>query len=361
MTFASALLLILWQVLIPVAVGSFFNRIYKGKGRLIFYWISGQMMIWAGFQLFTVPLILRNQEFHWAVRCTVLMVIVLLILRAALFLWRREWRCSSMKVITGGKTEEVLEQSAKTRLYILYLMAGALLLFQLVMTVCYAYEEGDDAFYLAITTITTDANTMYMKNPYTGGTTGLDVRHGLAPFPIWLAFLCEMVGGEPVFMTQVVLSLVLILMAYGIHYLMGNQLFRGNREQGGLYFLLVEVLTIFGGYSTYSTGNFLLVRITQGKAVLCNLVLPFMLLLYLMLLERWQKEEKISRSYWLLHMVVAVAGCLCSTQGGLLVCMLLGLFGLCSAVVYRRFRHLLPLAISCCMPVGYMLLYVLLG
>ena len=35
---------------------------------------------------------------------------------------------------------------------------------------------------------------MYQKIPYTGMNTELDVRHGLAPFPIWIAWLARMTG-----------------------------------------------------------------------------------------------------------------------------------------------------------------------
>ena len=77
---------------------------------------------------------------------------------------------------------------------LLWLCFLALLAFQLVQAVRMAYADGDDAYYVAISAITQDAENMYVKLPYTGGETGLDARHGLAPFPIWISFLARMAG-----------------------------------------------------------------------------------------------------------------------------------------------------------------------
>ena len=43
---------------------------------------------------------------------------------------------------------------------------------------------------------------MYQKLPYTGMSTELDVRHGLAPFPIWIAWLSQMTGIATVAVAQ---------------------------------------------------------------------------------------------------------------------------------------------------------------
>ena len=54
-------------------------------------------------------------------------------------------------------------------------------------------------------------------------------------------------------------------------------------------------------------------------------------------------------------------GCLCSTLGALLVCMLIGVTGLCAAVCYKKWKFLFPMA-ACCVPcVVYAGLYLILG
>ena len=55
------------------------------------------------------------------------------------------------------------------------------------------------------------------------------------------------------------------------------------------------------------------------------------------------------------------AGCLCSTMGALLVCMLIGITGLCAAGCYKRWRILIPMALCCVPCLIYAVLYLILG
>lgn len=358
MTVVSLLVYTFLQVAVPILIGSLFQKVYKGEGKLLFFWLSGQMILWAVFQFITVPLVLSGHRFQYVLWCTPIAVLILLLLRAVLFIWNREWTglSGNRRRLDPWAREE---GAVWLRIRILQILAVGLLAFQLVMTLCCAYEEGDDAFYLALSTDTWDSGMMYAKNPYTGSTTDLDMRHGLAPFPMWITLLAQISGILPITMAQMVLPVTLILMAYGIHYLLGKQLFLGQKESFLVYFVLVEMLTLFGGYSSYSVENFLLVRASQGKAVLCNLVLPFLVLLCFILIKGVQKGEGVHWSYWVLHFGVCVAGCLCSTQGGLLVCILMAIVGLCMLVLFKRWKYPILLGCSLLIPVGYMLVYLI--
>lgn len=52
----------------PVLVGGLFLKVDRLGGNLFFRWISGQFLIWAGFQLICVPLILREETFPQVVQ-----------------------------------------------------------------------------------------------------------------------------------------------------------------------------------------------------------------------------------------------------------------------------------------------------
>ena len=55
--------MLLWSVLlllIPTAVGTLFFSVDKHTKNLPFAWISGQMTLWAGFEVIAVPFILRE-------------------------------------------------------------------------------------------------------------------------------------------------------------------------------------------------------------------------------------------------------------------------------------------------------------
>lgn len=243
---------------------------------------------------------------------------------------------------------------------LLWSLVAVFLLVQLVLAGVLAYEEGDDAFYVAVSTITDFSDTMYEILPYTGGTTGLDARHGLAPFPIWVALLARFSGLHAATVAQIVLPIVLIVMAYVVYYMIGRRLFVKSIRRLPLFMLFLQVLILYGGYSLYTAENFLLVRTAQGKAVLAGIVIPFIFLLLFILVENLQQNQELATVFWILMVLTLATGCLCSTQGALLTCVLLASGGICVVIGYRKWKLLLPMAGSCILPAGMALLYLLL-
>lgn len=342
---------------VPLLIGYLFRNTDSDTRSVPFFWVSGQVLLWAVFQLLCVPFILLEQPFSRVVKYYNLITVILLGFSLILLLITH----GSRKYKKQRPFFQNIFQIPHTKTHcVLWGIFGLLLVFQLVMTVFFAYEEGDDAFYVAISTITADSDTMYLKLPYTGGTTGLDARHGLAPFPIWIAYLAKISGVTAVTVAQIVAPVFLIVIAYSIYYLLGQKLLAKQSRYLPFFLILTELLTIWGGYSIYSAENFVLVRTAQGKAVMANIILPFLLLLLIILLTKIHEHAKTGFSCWLLLALTAVAGCLCSTLGTILTCMLLGIVGLCTVFSYRRFRILFPLAACCLLPFGYALLYFII-
>ncbi len=336
---------------IPVVVGGIFSCVEDMRGKLLFRWVSGQFLLWAGFQVISVPLIIRGQDFGRLVWAFWLYM-------AALMLFALGWGIRRGSFLLHVDKEGKAKQSSEL---ILWGICAAMLLFQLVQAVRLAYADGDDAYYVAISASTQDSDTMYLRVPYTGETTLLNFRHSLAPFPIWIAFLAKVSGMSAVMVAQTVLPVVLISMSYAIFYLIGAKLFPEGGGQLALYMIFTELLVLFGDYSFYTAENFMIARSRQGKAALGNIVIPFLVLLLLLLMKRLQEEQRVPVPLYLLVGAAAVTGCLCSTLGALLICMAVGIAGLSAAVCYKKFRFLLPLA-ACCMPcVCYALLYLLLA
>lgn len=349
------LILFLLLGIIPLLVGGIPG--YLGNKEmgysLILRWVSGQFLLWAGFQLICVPLVLRKRDFMIVVILYSIYIFALVLLTVAMGI-RRRAKKMSFHLIRGY-------DSGRERLVsLLWVPFAGLLLFQLVQAVQMTYADGDDAFYVAVSAITTDAETMYQKLPYTGGETMLDARHGMAPFPIWIAFLAKLSGVPAVTVAHVVLPLVLISMTYAVFYLLGCRLFPEKDGKLPLFLIFTELLVLFGDYSYYTVENFMIARSRQGKAALGSIVIPFILYLLLVMVQKLQEKEKIPASLYLLLAAGAVTGCLCSTLGALLLCMLIGVTGVVAAICYRERRILLPM-MACCIPcVCYALLYLVL-
>ncbi|MCM1101322.1 MAG: DUF6077 domain-containing protein [Clostridium sp.] len=349
---AGILLFILLLTAVPVAVGGIAAGCHRDFASPLFRWVAGQVILWAGFQVICVPFILAEKNFGNVV--AVFLGYTVILVAVGIFMDKKY----------GGRKFFVTREKDRPKDAIstaLWCAAAGLLLLQLALACVLAYEEGDDAFYVATSTITVNSDTMYQKLPYTGGGTGLDARHGLAPFPIWVAWLSAVTRIPAVTVAQVALPVALIAMSYAIYFMLGKRLVGTDGRKLPLFMILLETLVIFGGYSLYSAENFLLVRTAQGKSVLANIVIPFLFLLCLMILEELQQSGKVKKSDWALVALTMVTGCLCSTQGALLTCMLLGIVGVCAAVCYRRWKLLLPMAGCCVIPVLTAFLYFRLG
>ena len=344
------LLLGILLFVVPTWVGNVFANVDKGAAKLPLQWISGQMLLWAGFQVLSVPMILKEREFvDLAIRFGIY-IAVLLFWATVLFFSRRK-----------QTTLHVVEKKERGKWYdIAWAGFWILLIFQLVWAVVMTYGDGDDSFYVAEATHAVNSDDMYTKIPYTGWPTILDVRHGLAPFPIWISFLSKVSGIRTVSVAHVLLPLALIPMTYAIYYLMGRKVFAKKQEGLPVFLIFTELLVLFGDYSIYTVENFMIARSRQGKAALGSIVIPMLIFLLLILLEKLQESQKITLGYWILLAATLTAGCLCSTMGALLVCMLVGITGVCAAIAYRKWLVLIPMAVCCVPCVIYAFLYLFL-
>lgn len=353
MTVLQILMAVVLLLVIPAIVGSLFRQgVDRNVRGPVFCWISGQIFLWACFQLICVPLILLQFDFKFAV-AGYNMVQALAVLAAVALGFRNRKRTSAVERIRGFDRG----RSARTALWVIF---WAFLIFQLVQAIRMTYRDGDDAFYVAITSITQNAQIMYRKLPYTGFGTELDVRHGLAPFPVWISYLAEMTGIRAVSMAHVAVPLALIAMTYGVFYLLGGMLLQEKRDALPLFLIFTELLVLFGDYSFYTVENFMIARSRQGKAALGSIVIPVLLLLLLLLLRQLQEGAAVSWKYYVLLAAANGAGCLYSTMGAMLCCLLVGIAGLCAAAAYKCPKILIPMALCCLPNVCFAFLYLVL-
>ncbi len=339
-------------ILFPLIIGTLFRTSDPGNNNPAFYWISGQIVLWAGFLVICVPLILSEQSFLLVCSLfngytAILLFLALLKYLLPFLAKKRSWNFHAFRPFTSGSKTSCA----------LWIVFAVLLLVQLVLSVLLAYEEGDDAYYIAISTITQNSETMYQKLPYTGMTTTLDARHGLAPFPIWISYLSQTSGMPPVTVAQVVLAASMIALAYAIYYLIAKKLCDNAPVKTPFFMILTALLIMFGGYSLFTAENFLLVRASQGKAVVSGIIFPFLLYLFMLLLDKLQKNKRLTAGLWILITLSTTSACLCSTQGTILSCVFVGIFGLCAAVSYRKLSLLFWLATTCAVPIVMALLY----
>lgn len=345
-------LLLLWLVIIPCAIGLIFLPASPDAGKYRLLTIAGgYICMWALFQLVAVPVILMDRG-EGAFDLLVCMFGVISAAAAFLgaiagILYRR--KTSTLKIVKGkGGINKVQ--------IILWVLFCVLTAFQVYQMAALAFADGDDAYYLAISSITEESGTLYRKLPYTGGSTGLDTRHGLAPFPIWIAFLGRMTGIHTATLSHIFVPIVLLLLAYAIYANIGQILCKDKKGMLPVFMIFVNLLILFGNYSFKSAETFLITRTSQGKAVLGSIIIPFMVLLLFLIIGRLEEGKKTGWYPWLLLSLGSVACCLCSTMGGVLIAILLGVTGLCVCMTFKKWS-ILPGFAGCTLPA---LLYIIL-
>lgn len=357
MLLVQVITLLFWALFIPVCMGAGAAAfVDKQEKNIAFMWIAGYLLYMAVFQIISVPFILLQGRISFGERgafSTLVWVFgglsITLALSGIIIWWVKRKEKTKLHIV--AKPKEKTE-------HILWCLVGVLLLLQLVMAVLLEFGDGDDAYYVAISTVTQSSDTMYLILPYTGRTTELDIRHSLAPFPVLVAFWARVSGLHAATVAHIAMPLLSIPLTYGIYGMIGSRLFKGKKISMAVFLIFTEILVMWGNYSAYTAETFLMIRSWQGKAVLANIIIPSAFLLLYMIGEQLAEKRKAERSLWFLLFMLVESASLCSTQGCVLLATLLGCFGFCLLFVYKKWKPFLMI-ILCLVPAAvYMGLYL---
>ena len=326
----------------------------RRNGSMAFTWISGLFFMWAGFQLICVPLILLELigKANFLTVKYVYSLYLLLLFGIGMFCYVKRVRIPKSRV-------QLMKEWTKQE-KILVVIALALIMLQVILSVVLVYSDGDDAYYVAVSTLTKNSNTMYKLSPYSIGYQELDTRHSLAPFPIWIAYLSSVSGLNTALVAHSIVAPVLILCSYAIYYLIGRLLCGSSKERNAVFMIVIALFVLFGDYSSYTAENFMLARSRQGKAAVGNIVIPFLFYVLFVILRRIRDEKKVEKVWYVLLAATVTTACLCTALGSFLTCLLIAVVGVVSAIVFRRYDVLWKLALCCVPAAGFALLYLMM-
>ena len=357
--------------------------------------LAGYFVMWAVFEVVAIPAVLFVKYDNFKVTSGIFMAAC--IMGAAVGLWlairqRRSQRAGGndhgtdykkLKSDTnvsfiGFAGEKVLEHIRRMSWAerIEWLLFFALLGFQLYKAAAFASFDGDDAYYVVESLIAQQADVMYRILPYTGRPTDVDIRHALAVFPMWVAYVAVKSDIHATIMSHLVMPLVLIPLSYLVYYEIGVLLFRKDREDsdadGVLYkenlpvFMIVMCLfQIFGNVSIYTNETFFLTRTWQGKALAGSLVIPALFWMFLLIYENAGRKSdngtgaanRVNAGLWIVFVCVNMTAGICSSIAVFLICILMAVTALCLAVVERDWHVIVRMAVVCIPNVIYMAVY----
>ncbi|MBQ8138916.1 MAG: hypothetical protein IJ195_05620 [Lachnospiraceae bacterium] len=374
MNFLNTCAALLMLTLLPIVAGMGFIVPFKSLGGeekkriffdIIWSWFFGQLLLWCIFQPIAVRLVLKSEriqalrkEYLVGVGIVVLVSVVLCVVGMILNKKRGEdalykgWRINSESegtLASSEKPAQVVDIGGRNEkmLRVIAIVVVALIVIQAFLQVFLAYMEVDDAFYVTEAVSSAAGVPFYERIPYTGAYTGGDFRHGLAPFPLWLAFISVFTGLNATSLSHVVLPPVHLLLTYGEFALIGRTILGKNKKYLPVFMLLICFLNLFGFTSYMTPEKFFMTRIREGKATIASMILPGLILALFLILKSLGENKKIDFRLYILLFTLNVSGCLCSTLGALLCAVPVFICAVLGAIMFKKIRHFLPMAISC--------------
>ena len=307
-----SILLAVLLFLLPFFVGNLFkNRSFS------FTYFSGQILMWAVFQMVAVVAIHLRTSF------------------TLLF-----WIYTGLIILlTGiGLQNRLKIKFSKPEISAFLVVALGVIVYQCCIYIFGMHLDEDDARWIAEANDALVKDRMLLYNPatgeYIGRFVGEMIKDAFSPWSMYLAWMSRFTGIRAVDLAHTYYAPVLLILSYMAYYEMGKCLFKGKAERG-IFLLMVSVINLFFAGNEYTQSVFTLTRIWQGKAVVAAIMIPGILMMIL----RIQNEDTLVN--WLLLGMIGCAACLFSGMGiaiGLLTIAVYGFYTVCCSMV-RRIRN----------------------
>ena len=171
----------------------------------------------------------------------------------------------------------------------------------------------------------------------------IPIDYILSPWPIFCAMMGILSGCHPTIIMHTLVPIILIPMAYLAAFLLATIILKKDYEKISRFMCIFCVFNIFGNYSIRSTSTFLLFRIWQGKAVLCNIIIPLIVYFYIVMIEEQNKRDLICL------FGAVTTGTMFSSMGVFLIPILFVALMIVELVMNRNFKNCF-LSLLCMIP-----------
>jgi len=357
---------IFWLIAIPFCIGqipAFFMpdgqgapKTVRGPGVTL---LAGYLLMWSVFEVITVPavILIRYDNFLFVLRWFMTAAILLSIVGILLMYLREKKKREDVRPIL---LSDLISHRMSLEMKIEWAVFLALVGFQLYMAVTRASFDGDDAYYVVQSLMAQQNGGMYKNLPYTGRSSPLDVRHALAVFPMWIAFVSVKAGIHATIVSHVIMPLLLIPLSYLVYFEIARALFPEKKENVPVFMIVMGMFQMFGNVSIYTNETFFLTRTWQGKAVTGSFIIPMLFLLMLWLYNGEEKKGGQNAGLWIMLVCLNMTAGACSSIAVFLLAILLAVMAFCLMFVERDMKILVKLGLTCIPNAVYVLLYLML-
>ena len=333
----------IWLILVPLALGGSLS--------------AGYVMMFALMECMAVPAIFLRGSLHglaWLYGVTTAALGLILTGRRVLRVLREPSAAQNHVGVSRRIRTRIRTRLAGIRPA--GLMAAAVILFQMGYVSQLAHMDADDSFYVAAAVTDVYTDSLFRYSPYTGSLYEvLPKRYTLSPFPVFLSCISRLSGGlHPSLLAHMILPPVFLLLLYTVLYRYGRRFFPDDPGARGSFLLVCACLMQFSGWSIYNQGDFAMIRLWQGKAVLAGVFVPLLIYYGMTVLGEMPGEGNLP-----LLFLANTGACLLSSMGIVLGPVTMVCVTVC-AFLYRRRACVLWEGLLCCLPACVLgLLYLL--
>ena len=326
------LLFAFWLTIFPWGIGLNFNRWYVGDRKLPWYKtiIFGLMTELVIFQIFAIVLTFMKSSLTLLTTLWVVCCIILILLG----MWGRiSYRKSVVSRRSRKSKRKKYSLKSQWENIFVALVVIVLIAFQVVFVTLHVHEDLDDAWYVGTAVISYFTDTLNLISPYSGEV--MEQFHPdyvLSPWPIFCAMLGKLSLTHPAIIMHTFIPIIMIPLCYMVYFLLGKEIFKQNTNKALWLLLFLCLLNIYGNWSIRSTSTFLLFRIWQGKAILSNCIVPFIICVFIYLVN----DVKNKKLYFVLLLITVMAGTMVSSMGVFLGPVMLFALSLVDLISQRR-------------------------
>lgn len=340
--------ILFFMVLMPFGMGLLTLQTSKEQAKDFGMTIAaGYLTMFVTFEIVAVPIVLWVDGKSFGKLKTIYTIIALLLMATGYVL-------TFIQSKRGKKQFMTLKDSFPGPKAI-WLAVLLVLIYILYMAVTHTSFDGDDSYYVVQSLIAQNTGGMYNVEPYTGGSTTIDVRHAMAVFTMWVAYMGSMTGIHSTVLCHSVLPCIIIPLVLITDSQIGKELFEDDKKKMlPTFILFMEMILLFGYVSLYTSETFLMTRTWQGKALASNFLFPIGILLMIKL-----SKNIHDKSVWLMLVMYSGAAGLFSSLAVMLSILLVVVWGFFIMIREKKFLLYVKLGLTCIPGVVYMGLYMM--
>ena len=326
--------LLLIILIVPWLFGRFIKAFFKIYRLEFFLFALGFIVMVSEFALVCYPATLFNTPFH--IVCYITIAIYSIECFSILI-----WLIVTKEIsFTLFLSKERLKNYLKSPAFWFMIIICCFQIIRLV--VAEPFEMRDSKTYNALISDTLQTDQLFRTNPETGAylSSPLDmpVKYCLSPWYPFLSMLSKLCHLHPLIIANTILPGYLLFIHYLILFALGCLLFENELENAFLFVALCAFsyeMTLFCHTPTMIT----LIWPAWGKGALSITIVPIILIVYIFYIEKPSRLDDYK--FFILLLLIVIAGCSMSTMGALVLPLELGALGLTWSFRSRSFRPIL--------------------